>query len=1064
MGSTRHLFASVAVIPQDGDNVAIAKSVLRRGDVLVSAEAFGLPDIEVRQTVLEGHRLAIHPIPKGAQLLSWGLPFGVASSDIPVGSYVMNAGMLKALTGRSLTPHEAGMSKELFRENPQAYETVDLVHELLSGAQVNFVDFDVSPDFPYIIDDAKFHPTMFNAKKDLLEYGPRGYEEDLAESVFMGFARSPDRGVGTRNHVVIFALTSLTTSFVRSVESRYRAWKMKDGSSCDGVRVVAHTEGEAPEQNNLRLLLRTIAGFLVHPNVGSAIVVTSGDERNITLSSVREFAKQNRGYPDECFAAPFLQHFNLLEEPSEEDALVKKLDQVVREGIQHAEKTVRTPQSFRHIRIGLQCGGSDAFSGIHGNPLAGAVAEEMRRRFGTSSNLAESPELVGAETYILENTATREIGHHFIRTTEAFKRYAASHDQSAAGNPSGGNLFRGLYNIVLKSLGAARKKPPTTAIDGVLEYGEPMLPRERAIYDLVRADPEAQEKLKGHDSSKLPDIGSAYLFMDSPGNDLESIAGQVACGCNIIFFVTGNGAMTNFPFVPTLKIVTTTQRFLKLAHEMDIDAGPFTRTDEMNAKPEDRKIPQLVLDTVDLVKRTANGQITKGELANHAQVSIWRNWSTEEEYKEKVNAAAQNPNTIDPHGALAKKGTVIPDSSKLLRLDSDPLPAKVDKALLASTVKNLEGKAKTAFQVSRLALGTVIPTSICSAEIARSIAAEYNETNKLNLRWVCPVHTEGCGVMGNDYWEYSYLRLLLSFATHRSVRTALFLEHGCEKTHNDVFKQAMEQCGVSQLTHEVGFQSVQKDGGIHAVREKVAQYFKEAPLRPAPTTLASTPFTIALVIHRPTRIPPTAKLNPLLIGTIAKLVVTLISHHNINVILPEDSLLLHDAQFQAEVLAEGTIGTVGSTLRYAQSYTQSSDAPNGIHIMQGIPPAMNWVEWMSGLSCASDAILCFSEAGSAKVISGSILAPMVRLTWPSSSRHGIWETEAVAKTDSESIAQLANFQMDNCAHWYQEIIDTLACHSNGPEHTTEAELWKKEAEKLFVRPDFAVPRGHSVSM
>src|SRR6185295_12214230 len=109
---------------------------------------------------------------------------------------------------------------------------------------------------------------------------------------------------------------------------------------------------------------------------------------------------------------------------------------------------------------------------------------------------------------------------------------------------SGGNMYRGLYNIALKSIGAARKKDPAVRLDYVIEYGQRM---------------------------EQP----GFCFMDSPGNDLESVAGQVAAGCNMIFFTTGNGSITNFPFVPTLKVVTTTKRYQLMPHEMDVNAGAY---------------------------------------------------------------------------------------------------------------------------------------------------------------------------------------------------------------------------------------------------------------------------------------------------------------------------------------------------------------------------------------------------------------------------------------------------------------------------------------------------------
>ena len=152
-------------------------------------------------------------------------------------------------------------------------------------------------------------------------------------------------------------------------------------------------------------------------------------------------------------------------------------------------------------------------------------------------------------------------------------------------NPSGGNKLRGLYNITLKSLGAVHKKDPRTRIDHVIDYAQPL-------------------------------SAPGFYFMDSPGNDLEGIAGQVGAGCNLFLFVTGNGSITNFPFVPTLKITTTTRRHQLLVHEMDINAGRYLDGEPMEA---------LAAEALDLVIATASGQRSRGEHAGHSQVSLWRN-------------------------------------------------------------------------------------------------------------------------------------------------------------------------------------------------------------------------------------------------------------------------------------------------------------------------------------------------------------------------------------------------------------------------------------------------------
>src|SRR5262249_33758097 len=139
------------------------------------------------------------------------------------------------------------------------------------------------------------------------------------------------------------------------------------------------------------------------------------------------------------------------------------------------------------------------------------------------------------------------------------------------------------------SLGAVHKKDPRTRLDTVIDYAQPL-----AI---------------------IPDPG--FTFMNGPGNDLEGIAGQVGAGCNLIVFVTGNGSVTNFPFVPTLKIVTTTRRHSLLIHEMDINAGRYLDGEPMES---------LTAESFDLLVATASGRKTKGEHAGHSQVSLWRNW------------------------------------------------------------------------------------------------------------------------------------------------------------------------------------------------------------------------------------------------------------------------------------------------------------------------------------------------------------------------------------------------------------------------------------------------------
>ena len=239
-----------------------------------------------------------------------------------------------------------------------------------------------------------------------------------------------------------------------------------------------------------------------------------------------------------------------------------------------AEKRSTVPAS--DLRIALQCGGSDAFSGISANPLVGSVAEVLVSHGGIGLQ-AETDELMGAEAYFLRPLRARGVGEAFLALLRRFRDRLHAHGESAEGNPSAGNNYRGLYNIALKSLGAARKKAPGLRLEGVKEYGE-----------------------------LLDDAPRGFYFMDSPGNDLESVAGQVASGCTAIFFTTGNGAVTNHPFVPTLKVVTTSGRFEMMSGHFDVDAGRYLSGEST--------MEELTSETFRLLLGVASGAPSRGEL------------------------------------------------------------------------------------------------------------------------------------------------------------------------------------------------------------------------------------------------------------------------------------------------------------------------------------------------------------------------------------------------------------------------------------------------------------------
>ena len=218
-------FDEVARLPLPADNVAIATRTLPAGTQI---EHNG-QTLTLDYTALEGHRFAVAPIPKGSALLSWELPFGLATRPIAPGEYMCNAEMLDALSVRALD--------------------FDL------PAEPNFADHVQ----PYVLDAATFRPGAQIPN----------HEE---ERHFEGYARTGGRGVGTRNMIILLGTSSRTGGFVRQLDTRL-ASVADSYRNIDGIVAVAHTEGGHDNPNNTESVLRTLAGFIVHPNVGAVLCV-----------------------------------------------------------------------------------------------------------------------------------------------------------------------------------------------------------------------------------------------------------------------------------------------------------------------------------------------------------------------------------------------------------------------------------------------------------------------------------------------------------------------------------------------------------------------------------------------------------------------------------------------------------------------------------------------------------------------------------------------------------------------------------------------------------------------
>lgn len=813
-------FAHAARLPEPGDNVAIATRTLEAGcQVLMESGPATIP-----HTVLEGHRFAVRPIGAGANLLSWGLPFGIASKSVQPGDYMCNEKILKALGERHVP----------FRLPPEP----------------NFRDFRA----PFALDEKAFRPGQ--------QVAPHPHP-----ATFQGYLRPSDRGVGTRNFVVVLGTTSLTGSFAKAVADLFKNVQTTH-PHIDGVVAIAHTEGGGPNRpNNYELLLRTLSGLLWNPNVAAFLAVDHGTEQ-VTNTLLREaMLAQGRDLDS-------LPHvFQSIR--GDHDSALREAMAAVRSLLDPANACRRTAQSVAHLKFGLQCGGSDAFSGVSGNPLIGWLSRELVRH-GGAANLAETDELIGAEPYVLANVRDLATAQSFLQKIARFQEWAGWHGHSAEGNPSGGNNYRGLYNIVIKSIGAARKKAPDVRLDRVIDYGDPM-----------------------------PEPG--YYFMDSPGNDLESIAGQVASGCNMILFSTGNGSITNFPYVPTIKIMTTTARFNLLPNEMDFNAGRYQDGESIEA---------LGAEAFRLALEVASGMASAGEKAGHSQTQIWRDWrQTGPRSADKLVGDERATERADK-SARAPEQQLEPISPEEERLASD---------------FHFNGFQTPRGPVSDR-VGLIVPTSLCAGQIGLMIANRLNAAGARGFsRFVALAHTEGCGNSGG-YSEKLLLQTMAGYVAHPLAAKVLLLEHGCEKTHNDALRNCLERLGVDLAP--LGWASVQMDGGLEKVSAKVAAWFGNAQAEAVPATAGIQDLRLGIATYG--AVPAEAAA---LFSRLTRLIVS----RGGTVVVPMNSELLRAPAFAG-------LAQTQPALEYGQAFTTP-----GLQLME--TPTDHHVETLTGLGATGVEIL-----------------------------------------------------------------------------------------------------------
>jgi altronate hydrolase len=387
---------------------------------------------------------------------------------------------------------------------------------------------------------------------------------------FLGYRRQDGR-VGTRNYIAVVAASNCAAHTAELIAASYRGQILPP--NIDGVAAFPHGEGcghsIGPDTEQLQ---RTLAGVLNHPNVAAAIILGLGCEVN----QIDHYLGAGTARTDALVGMT-------LQSSGGTRATVEAARKTIGQQMERASEEKRAETSASKLVLGLNCGGSDSFSGITANPALGACCDLLAAAGGTAV-LAETTEIFGAEHLLVRRARNRQVAEKLLGFIASYKSYLRRFGGSFNDNPTPGNKAGGLTNIVEKSLGAVAKAGTSPLMD-VVDYAE-------------RID------------------SPGFVFMNTPGYDPISLTGLAAGGVNAIAFTTGRGSAIGFPTVPVIKIASNSDTYSRMRENMDVNAGRIA-DGEATIADVGREIFELLL-------RVASGERTSSERLGHQEFVPWR--------------------------------------------------------------------------------------------------------------------------------------------------------------------------------------------------------------------------------------------------------------------------------------------------------------------------------------------------------------------------------------------------------------------------------------------------------
>ena len=381
-----------------------------------------------------------------------------------------------------------------------------------------------------------------------------------ARDTFQGYLR-PDGRVGTRNFIGILASVNCSSTVCNAIADAANRTLLPRFPGIDGFAPIVHDQGcgMANAGEGFDALVRVLKGYRDHPNFGGVLIVGLGCEVNqLTLYQRTDWTRERFGV------------FNIQEVGGSASAVRRALE-LLEPICAAASADQRSEQPVSKLVLGMQCGGSDGFSGITANPALG-VASDMLVAAGGTSILSETPEIYGAE-HLLIARAAPETGAKIRAMIDWWRDYTDRNGASLDNNPSPGNKRGGLTTILEKSLGAVAKGG-LSPLSGAFAYAEPI---------------------------RIP----GFVYMDSPGYDPVAATGQVASGANLIAFTTGRGSCFGAKPAPSIKLASNSTLYRSMPEDMDIDCGVVVE--------EGLSLEEMGAQIYDLLLDTASGKKSKSE-------------------------------------------------------------------------------------------------------------------------------------------------------------------------------------------------------------------------------------------------------------------------------------------------------------------------------------------------------------------------------------------------------------------------------------------------------------------